>query len=300
MTWENAEESRRLGYRDFIGRPVLTIVGGIRRNVPTQYQTTDVIHVTLVSLVGPDAGSIYNDVHVYSGKIVDSLRVEQPGAVKLSKVVEDGKAVKLVNHEYWDAQAADAWLAANPGILERLKVQAAKDFADFLAKPQDQQRRNDPMSSQYQQQYAPPQYQTAPQYVGTPQGNPPQQYAPQQQAPQGQPAFVPPGPEHAQSLYPQQQAPAQPDYYRGIAEPTPQQYVQQQGVPQYQPTPLPASPPPSANDGPPAQPPPSTYAPTPNPNYAGAAAQPQPNGGATLASMQSGGTPPATPQEAGY
>lgn len=127
--WTPPPPPDRRGHKDFYGRPVLSIVGGVRHNVKTQYGESDVVHVTIVSLAGPDAGTIYTDVHVYTARVAGRLRACEPGQVVLSKVVDTGKAPDLADPDQWDNAAATAWFNANPGLLDHLRRQAIDDFA---------------------------------------------------------------------------------------------------------------------------------------------------------------------------
>lgn len=160
--WGNPPPPDRRGYQDFVGRPVITIVGGVRLNVPSQYGARDLPHVTIVSLVGPDAGVVYSDIIVWTSRIAGRLRACEPGQVVLSKVVDKGKAPDLDDPDQWDQQAATAWFNANPGALEALKHGAITDFRNFLA----QDKSNSGQPAYQQPQYAPanPAYAQAPQF----------------------------------------------------------------------------------------------------------------------------------------
>jgi len=246
--WGGPPPPDRRGYQDFVGRPVLTIVGGVRLNVPGQWGSRDIPHVTIVSLVGPDAGVVYSDVIVWTTRIAGRLKASEPGTVILSKVVDKGKAPDLDDPDQWDQQAATAWFNANPGALDALKAGALTDFRNFLTRDAaggGAAVHNGPAYGQnpayMQQQYAP-----NPAYV-QPAQQQPVQYPPGVTV--VTPGVSPEYPAHAQQGY------AQPQHAESL-----RQAVAQQGPP----------PPPDA-------PPPAFYGPPPN----GAPAQESP----TLASM---------------
>jgi hypothetical protein len=228
--WGNPPPPDRRGYQDFIGRPVITIVGGVRFNVPSQYGARDLPHVSIVSLVGPDAGVVYTDIIVWTSRIAGRLKASEPGAVILSKVIDKGKAPDIEDPDQWDQQAATAWFNANPGALEALKHGAVTDFRNYVAQNGNgaSPHQTQPYVSQYQQAPVNPAYQQP-------------QYAPQSAAGVGivgQAIAQPPG------YYPQPEQPAQPQYQA----PGPQHQAQLR----------------QAEAGPPPdQPPPAFYGPPP-------------------------------------
>jgi hypothetical protein len=194
--WGNPPPPDRRGYHDFIGRPVITIVGGVRRDVPSQWGVRDLPHVSIVSLVGPDAGFVYSDIIVFTTRIAGRLKASEPGAVILSKVVDKGKAPDIDDPDQWDQQAATSWFNANPGLLDQLRQGAINDFHAFLAKPQQgqpaqQQGYGAQTYGAQPAQPAPQQHYVAPTYA---QPAPQQQYAPPQQQ------YVAPGPQHQAQL----------------------------------------------------------------------------------------------------
>jgi len=235
--WGGPPPPDRRGYQDFIGRPVLTIVGGVRHNVPSQWGARDLPHVTIVSLVGPDAGVVYTDIIVFTSRIAGRLKASEPGAVVLSKVVDKGKAPDLDDPDQWDQQAATAWFNANPGALDALKHGAMTDFHNFLNRDNGNGQaavHGGPAYGQnpayMQQQYAPnPAYAQAPAQVQVaPQANPYAQAQVQQGYPQApQQGYQAPGPDHQAQLReavapPPPQAPP-PAYYGPPPEQAPQQ-----------------------------------------------------------------------------
>jgi hypothetical protein len=170
--WGKAPAPDRRGPKDFIGRPVFIITGGVRRNVPGQFGMSDIPHVTIVSLAGPDAGGIYTEVFLF-GAAGRQIAKTDPGYVSLVTPQEKGKSITLDDPSRWDEQAAANWYDAHPGLLDQLRGEAVREFNDWRPPVQEQQYGVMPAQQGYQTQATQPQYAQAQYAPPPPNGAPP-------------------------------------------------------------------------------------------------------------------------------
>jgi hypothetical protein len=108
------------------------IVGGLHEAISTRsFGDKPAVRATVVMLTGPLAGSVHEDTLLFQSSIVSQLRDEEPGTVKLVRIVRNGeRGVRLDPPTGYDDKLANAFVADNPGALEKLRDSALRNFED--------------------------------------------------------------------------------------------------------------------------------------------------------------------------
>jgi hypothetical protein len=224
--WQTPPPPDKFNLKNYAGRPIMLFVGGVHHDIQTkEYGIKTAIRCVVVSLVGPDAGTRYDDVLIFSSRVVGRLKAAEPGFTMLGRVTVSGAAVDVEDPAGFDEQAAHAWFTANPGVFEATRTMAMQQFQQALAEtanptPGTAQWEQQVRAQHAQQQPAQPQYDV--QQPAYPQAPPPQyqqqpqpQYAPQPQqqpAPWQQPQQVDPfQPQQQPAPFPQPGNPGLPD-----------------------------------------------------------------------------------------
>lgn len=127
--WGTPPPPDRFSLKDYIGRPVFIVIGGFHPTLKTTNGDSSAIRCTVVSLVGIDAGQVYEDVLIFNTRVVGRFKASPQGFIALTRVTASGQAVDTEDPQGYDENAARMWWEANPGVMPQLVERAVGNFA---------------------------------------------------------------------------------------------------------------------------------------------------------------------------
>lgn len=127
MPWTKPNPPTTFNLKDNPGDVALFVLGGQHQQVNTRHGVKPAWRMTVVMLTGRHAGVVNDDVLLF-GNAGSQFRDLPEGHVTLGRISVRDQGVAIDDPSTYDNQVAEQWMAANPGVLDRLRHEAVLNY----------------------------------------------------------------------------------------------------------------------------------------------------------------------------
>lgn len=130
--WSSPNPPAQFKVAEQIDQTAFIIIGGLHEAISTRsFGDKPAVRGIVVMLTGPLAGTVHDDTLFFQSSIVSQLRDEDPGTIKLVRIVRNGeRGVKLDPPTGYDDKLATSFAQDNPGALAKLREAAIHQYED--------------------------------------------------------------------------------------------------------------------------------------------------------------------------
>lgn len=130
FAWESPDPPAVFTASDLVGEVIIVIKGGYHPAVATkEYGTKPALRATVVLLTGRAAGTVYDDVMLWS-KQASQFRDNRDGGASVCRILAKGKSTVFEPASDYDKQMASHWVGKNAHRFEQLRLDAMRNFRE--------------------------------------------------------------------------------------------------------------------------------------------------------------------------